>query len=264
MNKSFQQKISTFPIQLIKNMELIILMIEIGLKAMFYTIIILVINVIIERNLKLESESILITLKICISQEISTQKPSLEEFHFGRIFSVLGLMDLSTKFLSFLTRNSLKDAPELPHQKSKLLLWQHVNKLVEELTSTWLHSSASKPLPGDLTALTPMKFVTCKLSTISSWLLTLLPFLSTSLVKEQFISTRQASTLKVEMRWINWTLLTAMTSWELQDGPKRRPILATLTSFTLTTLMHIVYTYLRSIVVFLLSISSRLTFQMQK
>ena len=122
MNKSFQQKISTFPIQLIKNMELIILMIEIGLKAMFYTIIILVINVIIERNLKLESESILITLRTCISQEISIQKLFLEEFRFGRIFSVLGLMDLSTKFLSFLTRNSLKDAPELPHQKSKLLL----------------------------------------------------------------------------------------------------------------------------------------------
>ena len=91
MNKSSPLKISIFPIQPMRNMEYIMLMIGIGLMEMFCIITTLVINAIIVKSLRSESENILIILRICISQEISIPKPSLEEFLFGKIYSVSDL-----------------------------------------------------------------------------------------------------------------------------------------------------------------------------
>ena len=135
MKKSFQQKISTLLIQLMRLMEHIILMINIGLMVMFCITTILVISVISKKNRRSESGNILIISRICIYRGISIRRPSLEVSHFGKIYSGLGPMGPSIRSLSFLTKNNLKNVPESPLQKLKYSLLLLVKKLAEESTS---------------------------------------------------------------------------------------------------------------------------------
>jgi hypothetical protein len=65
-----------------------------GLMEISYTIIIPVMNVIKEISLKLESDSILITLQIYISIVIITLNLFMEEYQSGKIFSDIDPMDL--------------------------------------------------------------------------------------------------------------------------------------------------------------------------
>ena len=88
------------------------LMTNTGSTAMSFTTTTPATSAISTHRPKSNSDSTSITLKIWTSSETTTPKLSSEESHSGKISSGSDPTDLSTKFLSSLTKNNYRDALE--------------------------------------------------------------------------------------------------------------------------------------------------------